>query len=186
MPCAYCSIKITHLRVINESWKMFQRKNRAALLGSVLLLICSNPLTQMPANAALTEKVEPAPAVSEKDWIIESSKIAAEHLDIVRDGATYFGLSKTQAHSAAIIRTAFGDNLYKKAIAIAWCESRLMPDAHHTNNNGSTDRGLFQLNDGGTAQRLGIIAENAFDAELNSEAARHLYEDRGWQPWVCA
>ena len=177
---------ISHLTVTNESWKMFQSKKRAALLGSVLLLICSNPLMLMPANAVSTEKVEPAPAVSELDWIIESSKIAAEHLDIVRDGATYFGLSKTQAHSAGVIRTAFGDNLFKKAIAIAWCESRLMPDAYHSNKNGSTDRGLFQLNDGGTAQRLGIDAENAFDAELNSKAARILYEDRGWQPWVCA
>lgn len=165
---------------------MLQRKKSVALLGTVFLLISSNPLTQLPANAFTTEKVEKVSAVSEIDWVIASSKIAAEHLDIVRDGATYYGLSKTQAYSAGVIRTAFGDRLFKKAVAIAWCESRLMPDAYHTNNNGSTDRGLFQLNDGGTAQRLGIVADKAFDAELNSQAARTLYEDRGWQPWVCA
>jgi hypothetical protein len=98
---------------------------------------------------------------------------------------TYAGLSTTQAEVLPLIHAAFGDELFPHAVRIAWCESRLQPQIRHTNRNGTTDHGLFQINDGGTLQGLRLSRTAALDPRRNSEAARALYEQRGWQPWTC-
>ncbi|MFM7089114.1 MAG: transglycosylase SLT domain-containing protein [Candidatus Paceibacterota bacterium] len=99
----------------------------------------------------------------------------------------YHGLTRKQADSLIVIGEVFGPGLFAHAVKVAWCESRLNPSAvNGSNRNGTTDRGLFQLNDGGTMQRLGINSREAFDASSAAIAAKVLFDDRGWQPWVCA
>jgi len=99
----------------------------------------------------------------------------------------YGGLNRKQADAVLVIAETFGESYFKHAIKVAWCESRLNPAAvNGSNTNGTVDRGLFQLNDGGTMQRLGVDKQEAFDARVSALAALVLFEDRGWQPWVCA
>lgn len=104
----------------------------------------------------------------------------------VRRDASYAGLSKLQAHTVVAIRKHFGANLFRKAVRVAWCESRLNPTATNRNTNGTTDHGVFQINDGGTMQGLGINRSQAMQLDSNVSAAKKLYDDRGWQPWVCS
>ena len=116
----------------------------------------------------------------------ENSRIVAKVIGIPSRKSTYSGLSKTQALVALEIKSHFKGSLYKKAIVVAWCESRLDPKAVNKNRNGTVDRGVFQINDGGTMQQLGITAKEAFDYNTNIRAAKKLFNDRGWQPWVCS
>ena len=99
----------------------------------------------------------------------------------------YGGLSPSQAQAVLLIAETFGERHFEAAIRIAWCESRLSPSAiNRANTNRTVDRGVFQLNDGGTMQRLGVDSLEAFDVTAAVLAARVLFDDRGWQPWACA
>lgn len=69
---------------------------------------------------------------------------------------------------------------------IVACESSWNPGAKHRNRNGTTDYGLFQLNDGGTLQSLGLTRAEALDPVANVRAAHRLYLRRGWEPWACS
>jgi hypothetical protein len=98
----------------------------------------------------------------------------------------YSGLSANQTTAIVEIHKAFGPEHFTDAVRIAYCESRLDPGAvNRANRNKTVDRGLFQLNDGGTMQRLGVTAKEAFNPKINAAAAKILFEDRGWQPWSC-
>jgi hypothetical protein len=71
-------------------------------------------------------------------------------------------------------------------VAVAKCESGLKANAHNPKNpNGTTDGGVFQINSTHykRMERLGLDPYHAPD---NVEFARMLYEESGWQPWVCA
>lgn len=85
-----------------------------------------------------------------------------------------------------MIRDVFPDNLEAKAIEVATCESGLNPLAIGRNTNGSRDYGVFQFNSGGTLQEYLSGTAEALDPAANINAALELYNDRGWQPWVCA
>ena len=100
----------------------------------------------------------------------------------------YGGLNAKQADAVTVIAEIFGEAEFDHAVRVAWCESRLSPDAvnGNGNRNKTVDRGLFMLNDGGTMQRLDVNSREAFDAREATKAALVLFQDRGWQPWVCA
>lgn len=91
----------------------------------------------------------------------------------------------TRAEIVQMIRARFGPHA-DHAVAVARCESTLIPSAVHRNRNGTRDWGLFQLNDGGTLQSLGITPAQALDPATNIDAAARLHRRRGWQPWVCS
>lgn len=80
------------------------------------------------------------------------------------------------AERACIVRVIFAPvNQSRRAVRVAWCESRLDPRAR----NG-THLGIFQLG-APERRRYGhgrTVAKQAW-------AARRLWHDRGWQPWVC-
>ena len=85
----------------------------------------------------------------------------------------------------ALIRETFPEDP-NTAVAIATCESGLKPHAYNpTNNNGSTDGGLWQINSvhDKTLEQMGL---DKYDPEDATVFARHLYEaNGGWQDWVC-
>ena len=83
-----------------------------------------------------------------------------------------------------MIRATFPEDPHT-AVAIANCESGLKPNAYNpTNNNGSTDGGLWQINSvhDSTLDELGLDKYNPEDA---TRFARMLYEKNGWYDWVC-
>ena len=87
---------------------------------------------------------------------------------------------------AALIGRVFPPGVGQRALAIAWCESRLVPDAVGSRNtDGTHDWGVFQLNDGGTLQHLGGTPQTALDPAWNVEAAKRLYDQVGFRPWTC-
>lgn len=88
-----------------------------------------------------------------------------------------------------LIREIWPNHAQERAVRIANCESRHNPIAINRNANGTRDFGVFQFNNGGTLQaylgtgRIGV--QRALNARNNIIAARNLWRDRGFQPWVC-
>lgn len=62
-------------------------------------------------------------------------------------------------------------------VKVAWCESRLEPNATNHNNNGSVDKGVFQLNS------IHNFEGDLYNEDVNIAHARTLYEESGVQPW---
>ncbi|HUZ41168.1 MAG TPA: transglycosylase SLT domain-containing protein [Acidimicrobiales bacterium] len=91
-----------------------------------------------------------------------------------------------------LIHQDFPSNAWHDAEAVAWCESKFRTTDIGFDSNGTHDRGLFQLNDGGTEQYLmAMIGQNpknlnlAFNPVLNVRAAALLYRRDGWSQWSC-
>lgn len=76
-----------------------------------------------------------------------------------------------------IILATFGKDEYQTARAVAFAESRLNAKATNTNNNGTTDCGVFQIN-----SIHGL--EDCADPHKNIEYAHKLFQKSGWSPWV--
>lgn len=85
-----------------------------------------------------------------------------------------------------ILSRTFGGN-GATAQAIIQAESGGDPRAVNKNENGTTDRGLFQINSIHTQnlKKAGIIKteDDLFDPQTNIAAAKFLYEKYGWSPW---
>jgi hypothetical protein len=91
-----------------------------------------------------------------------------------------------------LIHQDFPAHAWHDAEAVAWCESKFRTTDIGFDSNGTHDRGLFQLNDGGTEQYLmAMIGQNpknlnlAFNPVLNVRAAALLYARDGWSQWSC-
>ena len=85
----------------------------------------------------------------------------------------------------AAIRRWFPEN-FDKASDVAWCESRHDPAAV---SPGGGNHGLFQIN---TVHRADFEAVTGvswdagiYDASLNAQYARALFDQQGWEPWAC-
>lgn len=104
----------------------------------------------------------------------------------------------SQERILALVTQNFPASEVGNAMAVAQCESRQSNLIGSTNQDGTTDFGVFQLNDGGSLQTaLGLIrypyktstdAQNAaLREDVNVRAAAALWRSRGgWGPWVCA
>ena len=100
--------------------------------------------------------------------------------------------SATADHVISLIKDIFPPSAWHDAEVVAWCESKFNPTDIGFDSNGTHDRGVFQLNDGGTEQyllgRLGLDPNNlalAFNPVLNIRAAAVLYARDGWSQWSC-
>jgi hypothetical protein len=99
----------------------------------------------------------------------------------------------SDGYVVTLIHQDFPARAWHDAEAVAWCESKFRATDIGFDSNGTHDRGLFQLNDGGTEQYLmAMIGENpknlnlAFNPALNVRAAALLYARDGWSQWSCA
>ena len=99
----------------------------------------------------------------------------------------------TDNYVVNLIHRDFPAQAWHDAEAVAWCESKFRPTDIGFDSNGTHDRGIFQLNDGGTEQYLmAMIGQNpnnlnlAFNPVLNVRAAALLYSRDGWSQWSCA
>jgi hypothetical protein len=73
------------------------------------------------------------------------------------------------------IRETFPEDA-DRAVAIAKCESGLNPKAVSPTN----DHGLMQIN-----KTVHTVEGDIYDVDTNLQFARKLYDERGWEPWVC-
>jgi hypothetical protein len=99
----------------------------------------------------------------------------------------------TQSYVAALIHSDFPPHAWHDAEIVAWCESKFRPTDIGFDSNGTHDRGVFQLNDGGTEQYLlAMLGHNpndlglALNPVINVRLAALLYSRDGWSPWSCA
>ncbi len=101
-----------------------------------------------------------------------------------------------QSELLALVRANFPADEVSNAMAVAECESSQQSIRGPVNSDGTSDWGIFQLNDGGTLQgalaAIGVPAEStaaaqvaAMDPETNVLAAAHIFADRGWGAWTC-
>lgn len=67
------------------------------------------------------------------------------------------------------------------AVAVMWAESGRWTKAYHVNDDGSIDRGLFQIND---RAHPSVSDADAYDPKLNALYAWVLHRSNGWQPWA--
>jgi hypothetical protein len=81
-----------------------------------------------------------------------------------------------------IVRDIWPDDIEDRAVAIAWRESRLQPDARN-----ACCYGLFQINYRAHRAWLGGLgvttAADLLDPATNARAALALYQAAGWGPW---
>ena len=112
---------------------------------------------------------------------------------VMKTAAVAINVTATTTYVVSLIKKAFPPVAWHSAEVVAWCESKFHPLDIHFDSNGTHDRGLFQLNDGGTEQfllqRLGFNPNNvnlAFNPVLNVRAAAMLYARDGWSQWSCA
>lgn len=87
----------------------------------------------------------------------------------------------TAAQVAAFAQQAgwTSENDIKTAVAIAYAESKFDTSAQGTNNNGTHDWGLFQINDvhkPTTAEKIQPLA--------NTKKAFSVYKQQGWGAWA--
>lgn len=196
--CAHCSCS-DHVKPKYHWSSLKIKSSKMRRLNVVLIIYLTFLMTPSPvwnSAYAITPEVMKERTAFEKLSDIETLRIdlSAKAVKILKltspwpgGKEKYSGLTRKQADSLITIGEIFGPQLFPHAVKVAWCESRLNPSAvNGSNKNGTVDRGLFQLNDGGTMQRLGINSREAFDAATAASAAKVLFEDRGWQPWVCA
>ncbi len=81
---------------------------------------------------------------------------------------------------AEIVRV-FGEDA-PDAFNVLYCENRnLRPDAENWNSNGTWDAGLFQVN-----QVHGYSLEQMKDYKKNIQAAKKIFDNRGWTAWACS
>ena len=153
-----------------------QAKMRSAAAAKVPTPVPIPPSN--PAPVAAAPVVVPAPAP------VAPAPVAVTPAPVAVD------LSGAPSDIVALIHQYFPASAWRAAEMIVWRESRFEPQVSHLNSNGTVDRGLFQLNDGGTLQNLlgqmGQSTQNvdlAFDPAWNVQAAALLFSQRGWQPW---
>ena len=177
---------------------MIQKRHRALLARFAGLLSFTIVLSALFASTGSTLPAVQSSTTSSFDRLAQVENLRALFAEkaVKAIGLTspqyhpdlpYSGLSRTQANSVLAIAERFGSQDFTRAVRVAWCESRLNPNSvSPKNRNGSRDHGLFQLNDDGTMQRLGVTHSTALDISANVNAAWVLLQDRGWKPWTCA
>lgn len=80
-----------------------------------------------------------------------------------------------------MLRETFGDQ-YNIAQAVMRAESGGNTNAHHTNKNGSVDRGLLQVNSIHVKKVNGDL-ESLYNPEVNISVAKQIYDESGWFAW---
>jgi hypothetical protein len=161
-----------------------------ALSGAALTAASAAP--SQPSVRTLLQVPMPPRAVPEQLPPRVQAKLPAVATHTVRilgDMMDQTALTPVQVVSALHIRKAFrkdlGNAAWRSALRISWRESRLLPNVvNDSNTNGTSDWGLFQLNDGGTLQAAGgTPGQEALRPRWNARAAANLVTAVGWDPW---
>jgi hypothetical protein len=176
--------------------KRVREHSRGVIWTSTLALVLS--LTVLPTmSPAATTLARPIRGVPAETITASPARAVAPHSRTVAITAELadFTTSPTPAdgYVVTLIHQDFPARAWHDAEAVAWCESKFRTTDIGFDSNGTHDRGLFQLNDGGTEEYLmAMIGQNpknlnlAFNPVLNVRAAALLYARDGWSQWSCA
>jgi hypothetical protein len=141
--------------------------------------------SRVASRAASRPVVDPSRPTSSVNQVALTARVQPLAFDV--------NPTPTDSYVISLIHNAFPQRAWHDAAVIAWCESKFHANDIAFDSNGTHDRGLFQLNDGGTAQylfrMLGYDPNNvglAFNPVLNVRAAALLYARDGWSQWSCA
>ena len=187
-----------------DRWKRVHAHSHGLIWTGVFALVLSVCVAPTTSPAATTIS-HPIRGVLAATTIVSSpSRVAALHHRTValrrRTVAVSAELADftadptpADAHVVTLIHQDFPRRAWHDAEAVAWCESKFRTTDIGFDSNGTHDRGLFQLNDGGTEEYLmAMIGQNpkdlnlAFNPVLNVRAAALLYRRDGWSQWSCA
>lgn len=165
---------------------------RAAVVNSALAQPSGGPLGAHVA-VGIPIPVAPAPGVA----VAAPAQAAAANP--AKPGAPEPAVKKvvSQKELLKLVKKNFPKDQIGNAMAVAQCESGQRSIIGDTNPDGTTDWGVFQLNDAGTLQgslrTIGVSFADtkaaqvaALNPVINVKAAGAIYRDRGWAPWVCA
>lgn len=96
----------------------------------------------------------------------------------------FFAMGRREPTVDELMDTYFGD-VKVAAYKVFKCESGMRPKAINHNTNGSTDRGIAQINSV-HARKVNGDLDSLFEPKVNLKVARQIYNASGWNPWVCA
>jgi len=137
-------------------------RNYLILVSIILLggIYAKLPVPQIVTPIAEAKELAPQPTPSQKEY--------------------------TPAEVANLIVEEFkdlGPNVVKKALDIAWCESRWNEKAiNNKNKNGSVDYGVFQIN---SIHKQS--PDSMLKAEENIKFAKQMFiKNKSWGAWVCS
>lgn len=88
---------------------------------------------------------------------------------------------KPERTTKQLISDTFGSEA-RVAYAVMMAESGGRTNATNKNTNGSTDRGLFQINSIHTKKVNGNL-ESLYNVETNVNVAKRIYDGSGWNAW---
>lgn len=184
--------------------KRVQNYSRSLIPVGVLTLIISLSVVPSPSPASTTspKPIRALMAMTIKSPVTRHSvkSSAVRHAGDPRRGPAVVAEptdftnhpTPSDGYVVSLIHQDFPASAWHDAEAVAWCESKFRTTDIGFDSNGTHDRGLFQLNDGGTEQYLmAMIGENpknlnlAFNPVLNVRAAALLYRRDGWSQWSC-
>jgi Transglycosylase SLT domain len=183
-------------------WKRVHAHSHAMIWTGTLALILSLCVSPTPSSAATTipqpiRGVVALTITSSPSRALPPVRHAALHHRVVAVTAELADFTAhptpSDGYVVTLIHQDFPQRAWHDAEAVAWCESKFRTTDIGFDSNGTHDRGLFQLNDGGTEEYLmAMIGQNpknlslAFNPVLNVRAAALLYARDGWSQWSCA
>jgi Transglycosylase SLT domain len=165
--------------------------------GALVLVIALTALpTSSPASVTIARPIRGVPAetrTSSPPRHVAARVRRARVVSVVAELADFTNApTPSDGYVVTLIHQDFPARAWHDAEAVAWCESKFRTTDIGFDSNGTHDRGLFQLNDGGTEQYLmAMIGQNpknvnlAFNPVLNVRAAALLYARDGWSQWSC-
>jgi hypothetical protein len=184
-------------------WKRAHAHSHGLIWTGTVALILSLCVSPAPSSAATTlsnplHSVVADTIVSSPSRLpllpIRHAALHHRHLAITAELADFTAHpTASDGYVVTLIHQDFPARAWHDAEAVAWCESKFRTTDIGFDSNGTHDRGLFQLNDGGTEEYLmAMIGQNpknlnlAFNPVLNVKAAALLYARDGWSQWSCA
>jgi lysozyme C len=94
------------------------------------------------------------------------------------------GRKDSEAEVAQLLRAAgFDESTVGSMVCTAKWESSFYEGAQHTNSNGSTDYGLFQINDRYWLKPCGVSSSDLLGGAANAACARQVYDAQGNEAW---
>ena len=176
--------------------KRVQLRSRNLYRVTAIALVVSLCAVAAPSPAATPppRPLRVADAAVVKTLEVRHVRVHHRPSAVTVDLATFTSApTPTQGYVVTLIHQDFPASAWRDAEDVAWCESKFRPTDIGFDSNGTHDRGVFQLNDGGTEQYLmQMIGQNpnnlnlAFNPVLNVKAAALLYARDGWSQWSCA
>jgi hypothetical protein len=119
-------------------------------------------------------------------WVKRSMEVSAEMIHPQPNGIWIvekpvpYEVTKLPEWVEEFTRAVFGTEA-DNALKVFKCESGLREKAYNKNKNGSSDSGVAQIN-----SIHGVREKWLNNYRINILIAKQLYDEQGWNPWVCA